>query len=1241
MASNHKPVRSRFSSPLHSSSPAGYNGQRTFMQRWLEPPVQNKASFQEAGLMRGGVVENMAPLGTLPKAAMHKKSPVNGEALPAPPVKTRIVLKKPYVAPTATERTERTERTEGTERAEGTEKTGRAERISSRREESTEEAGVESAEVDAVDAVDAAPLSPLSQPLLPISIMDDGDDEDYVPVSVPKKSKVRPSSNQVNQVNQVTQVAQVAQAQVTPSNPRRHSARRRSARPSPTPLGSSPIHQATVATVATAAATNLLNVTTTTTPAIYSPRFHPPPSILNHREPDKDFTDKVVESAVDEALRHYRYPTAWALRLLYDEYSSDPHFVSMIEDIFHQRADIDTVKEFNRLICDKKKDGKKDNKGCYYFVPPSTGSRFTPHKPKPAPYGDLVKMDLSILPEDTPDEHVNKKVKLDLDADLDENEDVVASIADQGNSHSSDMTSINNINNTSNNHIAIHAKTNGDENRSGSRNEKGNGNGNENGNGNGNGIGSRSKGVTGSKSPQKTPRKSPKSRKTRSGSVSSSSSLSSVPDDVPDDYEEYMDQVDDNLGVARPIAAEPNNAQIPAGSSQPISGHQRKPAAKKKNGASPKHPPSQNTTRSHPPSRDSSMPATVTANGSPHPTHHHQHHQNNKNQTSTNLKFASRFGELDDSDLLVRKKLSKKLENTSTTKDICEDSFIRRPLDFDDLSSFELAIPPPPPPHAAEQQSRSSRTPALSSRAARAAKRHHDDLDDSISPTALSFRAADLEPPSSARGSRAATPSNPRSNKKPRAGLRVKNSPMKKKGTSAGIPRSNGDRPSPVSSGPPNNQDENDDSCYTCGGNGELVCCDGCNYSFHFLCIDPPMDEGHMPDEWYCNECKHRQCPPFTDHIGPLRSLFSILDRKNPRAFRLPEDVRDLFEGVRTGPEGEYEEVVPPKPKTNKKNADEPFDFFKVRNADGAVLCHHCQRGVSDNRPIIPCSVCGLHWHLECLDPPLTIPPVPRTWRCPCHVDDILSELPERLGPAHRHRKIKNAPVIEQGYSRGMANDGWIEVEDDDSEDDADAWRRYKGFGQIHRLSAKGIKLDFISRVRESRQQNSAQVGASNFGPTVQPKVRTLEEQQAALNLAQLARGPSDGVSILCEAMVSQASPSVLSLMAAGDATRIATGDLSSVDTISLEAMLRQADSMREAIRQALQGRNTHGSGSVADDASHEDTKAEIHISNESPEDDKTVVADDKNCTPGKEAARDPDANDRKSITDDSTMQID
>lgn len=115
------------------------------------------------------------------------------------------------------------------------------------------------------------------------------------------------------------------------------------------------------------------------------------PKRAHRREPDDaEFADKVVEAAVDEALMHYRYPTAWALRSLYDERSGDSEFVAMIEDVFKQRADAETMDEFARLIEVKKREGKKDDQGCYYFVPPSTNSRFTPHKPKTAPYARLL-----------------------------------------------------------------------------------------------------------------------------------------------------------------------------------------------------------------------------------------------------------------------------------------------------------------------------------------------------------------------------------------------------------------------------------------------------------------------------------------------------------------------------------------------------------------------------------------------------------------------------------------------------------------------------------------------------------------------------------------------------------------------------------------------------------------------------------------------------------------------------------
>lgn len=67
------------------------------------------------------------------------------------------------------------------------------------------------------------------------------------------------------------------------------------------------------------------------------------------------------------------------------------------------------------------------------------------------------------------------------------------------------------------------------------------------------------------------------------------------------------------------------------------------------------------------------------------------------------------------------------------------------------------------------------------------------------------------------------------------------------------------------------------------------------------------------------------------------------------------------------------------------------------------------------------------------------------------------------LSPAHKYRKIKGAPVIEQAYSRGMANNGYIEIEEDDDDEPEDAALERRNFGRVYRLSERGIKLDFVA----------------------------------------------------------------------------------------------------------------------------------------------------------------------------------
>lgn len=78
-------------------------------------------------------------------------------------------------------------------------------------------------------------------------------------------------------------------------------------------------------------------------------------------------TDAVVEMAVQMAVDARRWPTAYALRTLYDDHRLNPRMVLLIDAIYDSRADIDQEKEFKQVMTHKKREGKKDRTGEYYF----------------------------------------------------------------------------------------------------------------------------------------------------------------------------------------------------------------------------------------------------------------------------------------------------------------------------------------------------------------------------------------------------------------------------------------------------------------------------------------------------------------------------------------------------------------------------------------------------------------------------------------------------------------------------------------------------------------------------------------------------------------------------------------------------------------------------------------------------------------------------------------------------------
>ncbi len=108
---------------------------------------------------------------------------------------------------------------------------------------------------------------------------------------------------------------------------------------------------------------------------------------------------------------------------------------------------------------------------------------------------------------------------------------------------------------------------------------------------------------------------------------------------------------------------------------------------------------------------------------------------------------------------------------------------------------------------------------------------------------------------------------------------------------------------------------ENNDFCSACGGSGFLLCCDGCDRSFHFSCLDPPLndDASELNEPWFCYICVAKR--PITNspekpQRGLFAPLFSSLRKRNPSNFSLPQDVRDYFEGVASDKNGAFVESV-------------------------------------------------------------------------------------------------------------------------------------------------------------------------------------------------------------------------------------------------------------------------------------------------------------------------------------------
>ncbi|KAK6460947.1 hypothetical protein DFJ63DRAFT_323418 [Scheffersomyces coipomensis] len=237
-----------------------------------------------------------------------------------------------------------------------------------------------------------------------------------------------------------------------------------------------------------------------------------------------------------------------------------------------------------------------------------------------------------------------------------------------------------------------------------------------------------------------------------------------------------------------------------------------------------------------------------------------------------------------------------------------------------------------------------------------------------------------------------------------------------------------------TNNGHPHEEDDptkdNDDFCSSCGGPGIFICCETCPKSFHFTCCDPPLEEA-PEDDWFCRECIVKRDPtsmPNWDHVGIFGNLLNQQERRNPKVFHLPKNLREnTFLGVTTDDHGDYiDDTIKPELSYTKANGSQipgcnkniDLEIESLYNKDGRpYLCHKCGESGLNHRILTHCDYCPLVWHIDCLNEPIFGPKtIGSKWRCPNHVEELL---PTGM---FKFRHLKNATVVDPSIQSNFLN---------------------------------------------------------------------------------------------------------------------------------------------------------------------------------------------------------------------------
>ncbi|CCH62168.1 hypothetical protein TBLA_0G02280 [Henningerozyma blattae CBS 6284] len=329
---------------------------------------------------------------------------------------------------------------------------------------------------------------------------------------------------------------------------------------------------------------------------------------------------------------------------------------------------------------------------------------------------------------------------------------------------------------------------------------------------------------------------------------------------------------------------------------------------------------------------------------------------------------------------------------------------------------------------------------------------------------------------------------------------------------------------------------ENEDFCSSCGQTGSFVCCDTCPKSFHFLCLDPPLDPDNLPEgNWSCPNCQFKQIYPnkiqarkaennylkqIPNQYKAFGKLLFNLKSMNTKQFELPASIKDTFKGVRTGNRGQYIDHRRKDMPTERQLFGSPYgqsitklDTYSpdshINGETGQFLiCYKCRTtrmGTWDDyekssRLIIKCDYCETPWHLDC------IPDIPRAslknlgskWRCPLHAFNDSSKR------KHKRRLAKNQKTTESFQTCGYKNDGDIEIIMDEISAPMADIQNSGNMNPIPLLHENSVKLDFFNKIYKAKNvqnKNNLKIQENMIDKLLDGELRTHSDEKTVTDL--------------------------------------------------------------------------------------------------------------------------------------------